>query len=331
MFGHGLGTSVSKMTWYSSFSTDEPEVAEEFISAAYVDVSLSLPPDEGAFSFADRRLDGGSFHLDDMEIAVAASFNFEPEDIFMINQVGRGRLRVTQARVAEEFTVGELAMVGRPEVETTTEVEDFAQHVVTLQASVLREAAGIEPESDALPTFSSVRPVSTERAASWRRTLNYVGAMLRGDPAIAEAPLVVGSVNRLLAGLVLATFPNDAVAPPERRDERGTHSAAALRRAVAFVDAAAELDIGIGDIAAAAGLSRRATQLAFRRHLDTTPTAYLRKVRLDGAHRELLDAQPGSGVTVTEVAYRWGFSSPSRFAERYRAEYGFSPSHSLRR
>jgi AraC-like DNA-binding protein len=319
------------MSWYSSFDTDVPEVAEEFISAAYVDVSLSLPSDESAFRFANSRFDGGSFHLDDMEIAAAASFSFEPEDVFIVNQVGRGRLRVAQAGVDETATPGELMMVGRPRIETTTDVDDFLQHVVTLGAASMSEAAGFEPESGSLPTFSSVRPVSPDRGASWRRTLNYIGAMLRGDPAIAEAPLVIGSVNRLLAGLVLATFPNDIVAPPARRDEHDAHSVAALRRAVAFIEASAELDIGIADIAAAAGMSRRAVQLAFRRHLDTTPTAYLRRVRLDGAHRELLDARADAGLTVTDVAYRWGFSSPSRFAERYRAAYGVSPSESLRR
>ena len=53
-------------------------------------------------------------------------------------------------------------------------------------------------------------------------------------------------------------------------------------------------------------------------------------MRLDGAHRELLGATRGDGLSVTEVAYRWGFSSPSRFAERYRSAYGRSPSETLR-
>ncbi len=61
-----------------------------------------------------------------------------------------------------------------------------------------------------------------------------------------------------------------------------------------------------------------------------TPTAYLRRVRLDHAHRELVGAADGDGLTVTEVAYRWGFSSPSRFAERYRAAFGVAPSQTLR-
>jgi AraC-like DNA-binding protein len=30
-------------------------------------------------------------------------------------------------------------------------------------------------------------------------------------------------------------------------------------------------------------------------------------------------------------SYRWGFSSPSRFAERYRIAFGCCPSETLRR
>jgi AraC-like DNA-binding protein len=44
----------------------------------------------------------------------------------------------------------------------------------------------------------------------------------------------------------------------------------------------------------------------------------------------LLVAAP-DGLTVTEVAYRWGFSWPSRFTERYRAAFGTTPSETLRR
>jgi transcriptional regulator GlxA family with amidase domain len=64
--------------------------------------------------------------------------------------------------------------------------------------------------------------------------------------------------------------------------------------------------------------------------MDTTPMAYLRRARLDHAHRDLLQASPGDGTTVTTVSYRWGFSSPSRFAQHYRAAYGIAPFETLR-
>ena len=36
-------------------------------------------------------------------------------------------------------------------------------------------------------------------------------------------------------------------------------------------------------------------------------------------------------MTVTAVAYRWGFPSPSRFTAYYRQAYGVTPNQTLRR
>jgi AraC-like DNA-binding protein len=53
------------------------------------------------------------------------------------------------------------------------------------------------------------------------------------------------------------------------------------------------------------------------------------RVRLDHAHRDLLAASPAS-TTVTAIAARWGFASPSRFSDFYRRAYGRLPGHTLR-
>jgi transcriptional regulator GlxA family with amidase domain len=111
----------------------------------------------------------------------------------------------------------------------------------------------------------------------------------------------------------------------DRRDARP----ATVQRAVSFIEANADIDITIADIARAAGVTARAVQLAFRRHLDITPAGYLRRVRLDQAHRQLQATDPDHD-SVTAVAYRWGFGSPSRFATYYRRAYGVPPSQTLR-
>jgi transcriptional regulator GlxA family with amidase domain len=71
-------------------------------------------------------------------------------------------------------------------------------------------------------------------------------------------------------------------------------------------------------------------QEAFRRHLDTTPIGYLRRVRLERAHNDLAAADPGAGSTVAEIAARWGFAHHGRFAALYQDSYGRSPSQTLR-
>lgn len=57
---------------------------------------------------------------------------------------------------------------------------------------------------------------------------------------------------------------------------------------------------------------------------------YLRRVRLDGVHHDLMMADPTQGATVADIARRWGFTPSSRFASFYRAQYGISPSATLR-
>ena len=82
-------------------------------------------------------------------------------------------------------------------------------------------------------------------------------------------------------------------------------------------------------ISAAAGITGRAVQAAFRRHRDTTPMAYLRRVRLNRAHHDLTAADPNSGVTVGQIAARSGFSSPAIFTDLYRRQYGITPRRTL--
>ncbi len=333
------------MSESTRFATDVPEVAEEMISEAYLDVHLRLDQEEARdFRLQIERFDAGPFQLDEMEIGGRASVGFEPEEEiasrasdgfgpepeFVVGQVTRGALRLHLPGGEEDFDPGDVALLVRPGVPATTDIRDYRQLVTALRASEVRKAAGLDPDAP-LPTFTSARPISPPRARSWRRARDFINGLFAADPEVATAPLVVGSVNRMLAGLLLATFPNDSIVAPFRGDESGARAPSAIRRAVAFIESHADRDIGLGDIAVACGVSSRTVQVAFRRHLDTTPTAYLRKVRLDLAHAELLAASPGSELTVTEVAYRWGFSSPSRFAERYRAEFGHPPSEMLRR
>lgn len=194
--------------------------------------------------------------------------------------------------------------------------------------SAARRSPCRSPCSPRSPALPRTRPTTRGNSCpSWRDTTRYIDGLL-AEPAAVTTPLVLGSAARLLAATALTVFPNTAVTEPAARDRHDAHPAT-LQRAVSFIEANADIDITVADIARAAGVTTRAVQLAFRRHLNTTPAGYLRRVRLDQAHRQLQAADPDRD-SVTAVAYRWGFSSPSRFATYYRRAYGVSPSHTLR-
>ncbi|MEU9048359.1 MULTISPECIES: AraC family transcriptional regulator [unclassified Kitasatospora] len=106
----------------------------------------------------------------------------------------------------------------------------------------------------------------------------------------------------------------------------------AIRRAKTFCEEHVHEPISAADIALAARTSLRSLREGFRVHLNTTPLAYLRRLRLDHAHRDLLAIADGRAEgTVTDVACRWGFTHLGRFSAVYRQTYGRSPSETLRR
>jgi DNA-binding response OmpR family regulator/nitrogen-specific signal transduction histidine kinase len=81
-------------------------------------------------------------------------------------------------------------------------------------------------------------------------------------------------------------------------------------------------ELGPEQLAAAAGLSYHQLYRALREELETTPSRFIRGVRVECA-RALLERGAGS---VTEVAYSVGFESLSYFSRAYRERFGAAPS-----
>jgi transcriptional regulator GlxA family with amidase domain len=102
----------------------------------------------------------------------------------------------------------------------------------------------------------------------------------------------------------------------------------AVRKAIDFITAHARRDISVGEVAAAAGTSLRTLQQNFQRSLKLSPQDYIKTVRLQGAHLELLD--PASLRSIEEIATDWGFVNRGHFATQYRKAFGQLPSQTRR-
>jgi AraC family ethanolamine operon transcriptional activator len=85
----------------------------------------------------------------------------------------------------------------------------------------------------------------------------------------------------------------------------------------------------IAALCAALGTSERTLHEAFREHLDATPKAYLKVLRLEAARRDLLHGP--EGMRVTDVALDYGFLHFGWFSQDYRRLFGETPSQTLKR
>jgi AraC-like DNA-binding protein len=312
------------------FTTTDTDLTIHYINTAYQTklTRLRVGSARDGDIFRHSRADGGYFALDDMWWPVALSFRQTPLNSLIIIHVDAGKLGRECGTDDDRFLAGDIFVDADPDLPATMRVFDVDLRLVRLDLPMLTQVAATSPARAPRPIrFTSYQPVSPAAAQHWCRTVAYLREVLTNEQA-ATQPLILGNASQLLAATVLTTFPNTALTDPTAQDRRDATSAT-VRRAIAFIEERAQSDISVADIAAAANVSIRAVQFAFRRHLDTTPVAYLRAVRLDRAHHDLLTANPSRGDTVTTIAARWGFYHHSRFAARYRHTYGVTPRHTL--
>jgi len=99
-----------------------------------------------------------------------------------------------------------------------------------------------------------------------------------------------------------------------------------VKRVIDALEGAPEKPWPLSEMAELAGVSGRRLQQGFREQMGMSPTVYLRMLRLDRVHRDLT----AGADSVSDVAFRWGFTHLGRFADTYRERFGRAPSESLR-
>jgi AraC-like DNA-binding protein len=310
------------------FATADPEQAHAFLRTVYGPFTLHLADAElNGFHLEYDGVATHRFAVERVRHATAVESLFAPADALVAVHPLAGSLRLTSRRDELRAGPGDVLLC-----DASTDVRITSPHldveVVRLDAVAVARVA-TELTGFAAPTLpiELCRAVSPARAANWRAMVAYLRRDVLAGDDVATGPLTRTALFRTLVAMLLETFPNPAISQIVSDGARARPHT--LRRAIRYIEEHAGRDIGLADIAAAAGLGARGLQLAFRRHEDMTPLEYLRRVRLDRAHRDLLAATPAE-ITVSRIADRWGFPHHGNFSALYLRTYGCSPSATLR-
>jgi AraC-like DNA-binding protein len=304
----------------------DPDVIQDTLSQSYGKVQLAFTSDRSRLRIVRERLGPVELHAVEADMRFVA--DAAPRHVHIVGRVTKGRVAQLHGARWYPHTAGEVFVTGAGDAYRST-VDAVATELAVFGPGLLGQVAEAAPGLSSRPVrFTGHAPVSPAAVAVWNRTYDHLRDLVATLP-VADMPLVAGAGARQLAAVALSLFPNNALREPTIEDRHDAHPRS-LRRAVGFIEENADRDISSADIATASHVTIRALQLAFRRHLDTTPMAYLRRVRMHRAYRDLRDADPAGTDTVTDIALRWGFTSPSRFALAYRCTFGVPPSHTLR-
>ena len=175
--------------------------------------------------------------------------------------------------------------------------------------------------------FDPVMNIAGGLGRSWAELTFSVGRQLSVPNKLLSQPLVMAPLaDSLVNGFLLAATQShpEALAGPA-----AAARPASVRTAIDVIEADPLTPFTLSVLADRCGVNPRTLQKAFQQHVGVSPMAYLRQVRLRGAHEELRAADP-SAKSVAAVARRWGFSHLGRFAAAHEAKYGQTPLHTLR-
>ena len=306
----------------------DAEQTENFLNQAYGNTQIDSWVGDDPFRFA--RVDLGDVSIDEVDNPVTYRCATDPLDAILIICLTEGRCERHTAGVHASFSVGQPTVVADPDRPHEGRIFYASMNLVTLSPEQLARAAGIPRHSEPGPLrFESFTPVSETASQHWRLVIAHVKAVAETTPDVLKEPLVHDSLVQLVHTTTLTTFANSYLPTPHRFD-RLDATPAVVQRAIGYLESNAQQPITVGDVALHCRVSVRTLQYAFRTQLAMSPMAYLRRIRLDGVHRDLITADPSTGATVTAIASRWGFYNQGKFAEYYRSAYGRLPNQTLR-
>lgn len=301
--------------------------------------------------FCDHRL-----RVMDSSSRIGAEMYFRP-----IRGIGVGRMRYGASVAIDPGELGDFALIQMPI--RGTEVVEHGRHTVNSTPDVASVISPTQPVSirhgaDTEKLFVRIdrdtlerhcrqhlggdlrQPVEflpqmsllDSRCLSWVRLMNWLCEEIghenpQGDP-ILDSPLFSAQIEQMVITTLL-------LCQPHNYSERLAHDGPTVaphfvKRTERYIEENAHEPLTIGEIAEHAGVSTRSLFAGFRKYRNTTPMQYLKDVRMQRVHEELLRASPET-TNVTCVAMRWGFSHLGHFAVDYKRSFGESPSATLNR
>ncbi|WP_229072710.1 AraC family transcriptional regulator [Actinoplanes sp. DH11] len=249
---------------------------------------------------------------------------------YHVNMPLSGGMAYHQGKAASRYATPSRAAVFLPNGETTIDRwagdcriiavkigrAELENQLARMLDSPVRGPVDLAPELD----------VTTGPGAAWSRLARVIAADI-SEAGLTRHPVVGARLREtLVSGLLAAS--NHRYRDQLERRRPALAAPGAIRRVVEAMRAQPGRPFTVADLADIAGVGVRSLQQSFQRYVGMPPMTYLRQLRLGLVHEELRQAHPGT--TVAQVAYRYGFTHPSRFAAAYRERYGISPSDTLR-
>ncbi|GEL24804.1 transcriptional regulator [Pseudonocardia sulfidoxydans NBRC 16205] len=312
------------------FSTRDVDRARAHVSSAYYPLTLRPGADSARFGLRMRTVVLGPLVLGELTYDSDVTKDCgEPSTAYHVNVPTCGEVRthcgeqhvVATPRTAAVFNPTGRTLLDRWAGGTTQLCLKIDRGVVDQEL-----ADRLERPLRAPASFELAMDLESPSSRAWLYAVRLLASELDAPGGLAAQPLFAQEVQRLIVGGLIwgqRHSYSEAI-----REEATALRPRTVKIAMELMEQQPEHPWTVGELADAAGVGVRALEDGFRRYVGESPTTHLRGIRLEQARKELFAAPPGT--TVSEVAYRWGFTHLGRFAGAYARRFGEPPSATLR-
>ena len=263
-----VGVSVER------FATHEADAGWQFLERMYTLQPVKLVGDQASYRLEARSWTAGPIGYIELLHTMGFITHSEPFTDLMAVLIRRGSLTIKGRRQEATIGPGEVA-VYLPLVDLQFVAPTIGVECVRLPLRELSIIAAEQTDIDAHDfRLEGMRPISAAKARYWRSLLHFVGREMSIPSSGLGAGLVQAQMARMMAASAITVFPNTALRVAHTPSP-GRVEPAALRRAVAFVDANADRPITVQDMAAAASTTPSGSAAGLRppprHHTDRLP------------------------------------------------------------
>jgi AraC family ethanolamine operon transcriptional activator len=142
-------------------------------------------------------------------------------------------------------------------------------------------------------------------------------------------PTRVAAFENILFSLAASVVEKALDCDAAARETSRLRRAELLRKACELIDGRLSEGLTMSELCTTIGASRRCLENIFMEAFDVSPYQYVRTMRLNAIRRALL-SEENAGISIGDIASRWGVWHLSRFAADYRSLFGELPSESRR-
>jgi AraC family transcriptional regulator, ethanolamine operon transcriptional activator len=246
-------------------------------------------------------------------VVFALPLSVQPGSVFAGRPLERESLMVLSGQAQHDvISAGELDLIGLSVDRAVLESTLAPAKLEWLERKALERNVELPPE-----TAAAIRQMLLAVCSDAGERVDQLA-----DPLAEQALL-----SSTLTHAVLLAMAAEGEGGPSTIPRRAETRLKVVKRAVEFMRANLQEDIGVPEICASAFASRRTLQYCFEEFMHTTPQAYLRALRLNEARRALKGREQ---PPITELASTLGFSSASHFTRHYKLMFDELPSETLK-